>query len=143
MGCSSLRRARARRLEPSSARCGWVAGHDSGRAFREHRGGNRARANLNNEALLRECCRYDLDYDRVLQSYSGSAPGDRSDPSDRRSWWDYAIVAAAVGFFVYLGINARVPSLGMDFTWLSVLVVVLVASALLSGWGLWKATRFS
>lgn len=96
-----------------------------------------------NQALLRECCRFDLDYDQVLEAYSGSARGDRNEPSDRRSWWDYAIVAAAVGLFVYLGVNAKVPALAMDFTWLSVLAVVLVASALLSGWGLWKATRFS
>ena len=99
------------------------------------------RENLSvNEALLRECRRYNLDYDRVLQSYSGSEVGESS---DRRSWWDYVIVAAAVGVFVYLGCNARVPELGMNFTWLAVLVVGLVASALLAGWGLWKATRFS
>jgi glucose uptake protein GlcU len=96
-----------------------------------------------NEALLRECSRYNLDYDRVLQSFSGAAPDERTCPTDRRSWWDYAIVAAAVGVFVYLGVNAKVPSLSMDFAWLSVLVVILVAAALLSGWGLWKATRFS
>jgi glucose uptake protein GlcU len=101
-----------------------------------------------NEALLRECCRYNLDYDRVLQSYGATPDHGRSAPSDsrsldRRSWWDYAIVAAAVGFFIYLGVNAQVPSLGMNFTWLAVLVVVLIAAALLSGWGLWKATRFS
>jgi glucose uptake protein GlcU len=96
-----------------------------------------------NEALLRECCRYGLDYDRVMQAYRGSASGDPSDRKNQRAWWDYVIVAAAVGSFVYLGVNAKVPALGMNFTWLSVLVVVLVASALLSGWGLWKATRFS
>jgi glucose uptake protein GlcU len=96
-----------------------------------------------NLALLRECNRYNLDYDRVLLAYNGSGEDDRRDVNDRRSWWDYAIVAAAVGVFVYFGVNARVPSLGMDFSWLAVLVVVLVASALLAGWGLWKATRFS
>jgi len=93
-----------------------------------------------NQALLRECTRYGLDYDRVLQCYGGAEPaGERNG----RAWWDYAIVAAAVGVFVYLGVNARVPALSMDFTWLSVLVVVLVAAALLSGWSLWKETRFS
>ena len=96
-----------------------------------------------NMALLRECCRYNLDYDRVLLAYNGSGADDRRDVNDRRSWWDYAIVAAAVGVFVYFGVNARVPSLGMDFSWLAVLALVLVASALLAGWGLWKATRFS
>jgi glucose uptake protein GlcU len=96
-----------------------------------------------NLALLRECNRYNLDYDRVLLAYSGSGVDDRDAVNDRRSWWDYVIVAAAVGVFVYFGVNARVPSLGMDFSWLAVLVVVLVASALLAGWSLWKATRFS
>ena len=96
-----------------------------------------------NQALLRECNRYGLDYDRVLQAYSGSGVGDGRDSSDRRSWWDYAIVAAAVGVFVYFGVNAKVPELGLDFSWLAVLVVALAASALLAGWGLWKATRFS
>jgi drug/metabolite transporter (DMT)-like permease len=96
-----------------------------------------------NDALLRECCRYDLNYDRVLQSYRGSDTADAQDSKDRRPWWDYAIVAAAVGIFVYLGVNARVPALGMDFAWLGVLVAVLVAAALIGGWGLWKATRFS
>jgi glucose uptake protein GlcU len=96
-----------------------------------------------NMALLRECCRYNLDYDRVLLAYRGSAADNGGDAADRRSWWDYAIVMAAVGVFVYFGVNARVPSLGMDFSWLAALAVVLVASALLAGWGLWKATRFS
>jgi hypothetical protein len=31
----------------------------------------------------------------------------------------------------------------MNFTWLWLLAAVLVATAALSGWGLWKATRFS
>jgi hypothetical protein len=53
------------------------------------------------------------------------------------------IVAGAVGVFVYLGVNATVPALGMDFPWLRVLVSVLVAAALGGGWALWKGTRFS
>jgi glucose uptake protein GlcU len=96
-----------------------------------------------NDALVRECRRYGLNYHRVLQAYNGSDTADAQGPKDRRPWWDYAIVAAAVGIFVYLGVNARVPALGMDFAWLGVLVAVLVAAALIGGWGLWKATRFS
>ncbi|MGA2167137.1 MAG: GRP family sugar transporter [Terracidiphilus sp.] len=96
-----------------------------------------------NEALQRECTRYSLDYDRVLQSYSGSGTGDRPDGNDRRAWWDYAILAVAAGVFVYLGWNAKVPPLTMDLAWLWVLAGVLVATAGACGWGLWKATRFS
>lgn len=99
----------------------------------------RENASMNN-ALERECTRYHLDRDRVLQAYNGTQAVEL-DP--QRSVWDYAIVAAAVGVFVYLGINATVPPLSMDLAWVWVLAGVLVASALIAGWGLWKATRFS
>ena len=96
-----------------------------------------------NDALLRECCRYGLNYDRVVESYRGEVSQEQGNQRAGRAWWDYAIVAGAVGVFVYLGVNATVPALGMDFTWLQVLVAVLVAAALGGGWGLWKVTRFS
>ena len=94
-----------------------------------------------NQALLREVNRYGLSYDRILATYGRSELDDNQTAG--RSWWDYAIVAAAIGVFVYFGVNARVPSLAMDFSWLWGLGLVLVASALLAGWALWKATRFS
>ncbi len=96
-----------------------------------------------NQALLRECSRYGLNYDRVMECYRGSAAGASNRPRTVRAWWDYVIVASAVGVFIYLGVNATIPALSMNFTWLTVLVAVLIAAALLSGWGLWKATRFS
>jgi glucose uptake protein GlcU len=92
-----------------------------------------------NEALERECVRYDLSYHRVLAAQAGSEIGGRD---ERRSWWDYCIVAAAVAVFVWLGKNATVPALSMDYRWLGVLLVVLVATAIGCGWGLWKSTRF-
>lgn len=100
-----------------------------------------ARENIsNNEALLRECRRYHLDYQRVLASQSGDEFGDRS---ERRRWWDYAIVLVATGFFVWLGLRAKVPPLPMSVRWIVVLSVVLLASLLACGWGLWRRTRFS
>jgi glucose uptake protein GlcU len=90
------------------------------------------------EALRRECDRYQLDYDRIVRGESGDAP-----VKGGRAWWDYAIVAAAIGVFAYLGLSARVPSLGMNMGWLSILCALLVASAVGCGWGLWRATRFS
>jgi len=92
------------------------------------------------KSLERECSRYSLDYGRVQQVYSGSDPNDRD---ERRHWFDYAVLAAAVGVFLYLGLNARVPALAMSFTWLWVLAAILVLSAVACTWGLWKATRFS
>lgn len=96
-----------------------------------------------NDALLRECHRYGLNYDRVLQSYRGDVPEETGDERTGRAWWDYVIVASAVGVFIYLGVNATVPSLGMNFSWLGALVGVLVVAALAGGWGLWRSTRFS
>jgi glucose uptake protein GlcU len=93
------------------------------------------------ESLVRECMRYGLDHKRVLKAYGGHVPGD-ADPGGR-DWWDYLIVAAAVGVFVWLAWNAQVPELGMNFAWLWALVALLVGTAAVCGWGLWKATKFS
>lgn len=93
-----------------------------------------------NGALLRECNRYNLDYDRVARIFSGTSPEGRD---ERRHWWDYLILAAAVGVFIYLGLNARRPDLNMNFAWLWSLGAILIVSAGLCAWGLWKATRFT
>ncbi len=93
-----------------------------------------------NQALLRECGRYNLEFARPVHLYGGSVSEARD---ERRHWWDYAILAAAAGVFVYLGLNARVPALAMSVLWLWILAAILVASAAACAWGLWKATRFS
>jgi hypothetical protein len=96
-----------------------------------------------NSALLRECSRYGLDYSRVLAALSGSSHTNPNDSRDRRGWWDYAILTVAAGTFVYLGLNARVPALTMDFAWVWILAAVLGATVLVAGGRLWKTTRFS
>ncbi len=99
------------------------------------------------DSLLRECHRYSLDYDSVVRAYAGLpsltdlADGDK--PKEKRAWWDYLIVAVAIGGFVYLGIHARVPTLALNFTWLWILAALLVITALTCGYALWKITRFS
>jgi len=91
------------------------------------------------QAVVRECARYELDYDRISQLHASSSDSTR--PTGR-AWWDYVIIAAAIAVFIWLGVNAQVPALAMNFTWISVLSVVLVVSACISSWVLWKATRF-
>lgn len=93
-----------------------------------------------NEALERECNRYGLDYDRVVQAYAGV----RNDEGRRaRAWWDYLILIAATGVFIWLGVQAQVPALLMNFTWVAILSVLMVATAVVCAWALWRSTRFS
>ena len=91
------------------------------------------------EAVLAECNRYKLNYDRVLAEFRGQAEERRKE----RGWWDYLIIASAVGVFIWLGIQAAVPPISMNLYWLSVLVVILGISLVACAWTLWRATKFS
>jgi glucose uptake protein GlcU len=93
-----------------------------------------------NEVLERECDRYGLSYREVLQAQSGDEFGSRS---ERRRWWDYAIVLAATGLFAWLAINAVVPPLAMNLRWAAALVGLLAIALAGGGWALWRQTRFS
>ena len=93
-----------------------------------------------NEALERECMRYDLDYYKVLAAQGG----DEFDATgERRRWWDFAIVTAACAVFVWLAWNAVVPPLAMNMRWVAALGVLLVVSVVGCGLRLWRQTRFS
>ncbi len=93
-----------------------------------------------NDALQRECDRYGLDYREVLLAQSGEEFGSRT---ERRRWWDIAIVALATGIFVWLAVNAVVPPLAMDLRWVAVLSAMLLATLAGGGWALWRQTHFS
>jgi glucose uptake protein GlcU len=92
-----------------------------------------------NEALLRECDRYGLDYRRTLLNMDGDDGGGGSS----RRWWDYAIIALAVSVFVYLGAHAHIPALHMNFGWMAILTAILVVSLIVGGVSLWRRTDFS
>ena len=93
-----------------------------------------------NQAVLRECDRYGLDYNQALLAQAGDEFGGQT---ERRRWWDYAIVLVATGIFVLLGMGAVVPSLPMDVRWAGALGIVLLMSLMVGGWSLWRRTRFS
>jgi glucose uptake protein GlcU len=96
------------------------------------------------DAISRECARYGLDRERVLSAFHGGdphAPNGRAHSS--RDWWDWLILACALGVFVALAVRAGVPALTMNLGWAAALIVVMVASATACAWTLWKATRFS
>lgn len=92
-----------------------------------------------NDAIERECDRYDLDYPAVLAAQEGGARL----PGEQRRWWDYAIATVAIAIFVWLGTQARTPSIRMDHGWLLMLVLVLIASAAVCGLRLRRETGFS
>jgi glucose uptake protein GlcU len=93
-----------------------------------------------NEAVLRECRRYGLDYQRTIMAQAGDEFGGRN---ERRRWWDYLIVLTATAVFVALGVRSVVPPLTMDLRWVLILSAVLIASLAVGGWCLWRRTRFN
>ena len=84
--------------------------------------------------------RYGLDYNEVLLAQSGEELGHRP---EGRHWWDYAIILAAVGVFIWLGARAVVPPLAMNFRWVAVLGALLLVSLIGCGYRLYKQTGFS
>ncbi len=92
-----------------------------------------------NEALLRECLRYGLDYDKTIMAQAGDEFGGTK---EKRRWWDYLIVLTATTIFITLGIRAVVPPLAMNLHWVAVLSLLLLASLATGGWSLWRRTRF-
>src|ERR1017187_7959224 len=92
-----------------------------------------------NEAVLRECVRYGLDYNKTILAQAGDEFGGKE---EKRRWWDYAIVLTATAVFVSLGVHAVVPPLTMDMRWVALLSVMLVLSLGAGGWSLWRRTRF-
>jgi glucose uptake protein GlcU len=96
--------------------------------------------NSTENAILRECRRYGLDYDRTLQAMSGDEFGSRS---EQRRWWDYAIILAATSIFILLGVRAAVPNLAMNLHWVAALAAILLVSLIAGAWCLGRRTRFS
>jgi len=91
------------------------------------------------EAILRECDRYGLDYNKTLFTMAG----EEFSKSERRRWWDYAIVLAAASVFVVLALHASAPSLAMNPLWVAVLTAFLILSLAIGGISLWRTTDFS
>ena len=92
-----------------------------------------------NEAVLRECKRYGLDYQRTMMAQAGDEFGGRD---KRRRGWDYAIVLTATAIFLVLGLRATVPPLTMNLRWVVVLGGLLSLSLIAGTLTLWRRTRF-
>ncbi|MBV8629940.1 MAG: EamA family transporter [Silvibacterium sp.] len=96
--------------------------------------------NSTHEALLRECNRYGLDYNVALMAQAGLEHDSRA--ASKKRWWDYLIVAAAAGMFVWFAWGATLPPLQMNLRWAGALCLALAVVLVGSAWALWKRTRF-
>ncbi|HTD55011.1 MAG TPA: GRP family sugar transporter [Silvibacterium sp.] len=92
------------------------------------------------DALLRECNRYNLDYHHSLMAQAGIEHESRA--GSKKRWWDYLIVAVAVGLFIWFAWGANLPPLQMKLGWAAALCIALAVLLFGSGWTLWKRTRF-
>ena len=92
-------------------------------------------------AMERECRRYGLDRDRVAAALHGDDP--LSKEKSTRSRWEILIVAAALGFFLWLAAGAERQPMAIDLTWMILLTAASLLFLLVCGVFLWKRTRFS
>ena len=92
-----------------------------------------------NDAVLRECDRYRLDYLDTLRRVSGV----EAETAGGRRWWDYLIMAVALSFFVAFAATAVVPSIGINRLWLALLTAALLVVLAVGTFRLWRTTGFS
>ncbi len=92
------------------------------------------------EAALREGTRYGVAADYVEARMNGRASA--GEVAGGRRWWDFVLLAAATGVFVFFGTMARVPA--MALRWGPALILSLVSLGMLAGCGvlIWRTTRF-
>ena len=92
-------------------------------------------------AMKRECDRYGLDPVRIEQTLQGEDP--LADEHSGRRWWEYLVVAGAIGIFVWLAAGAKGQPLEVNGGWMAILLVATFGLLVACGWMLWKRTRFS
>lgn len=93
------------------------------------------------QAMRRECERYGLNEEDAEAAMAGSDPLAATAPA--RRWWEFVVVAAAIGVFVWLGWHTERQPLEVDLYWLGLLSAASAAALLAGGWMLWRRTRFS
>jgi len=92
------------------------------------------------EAVLRECNRYELDYRQTLRSLDGEELDKRI---TEHRWWDYLIMTTAITFFVWFATSATVPPINLNLLWIGILGVALLALLTAGVIRLWRTTGFS
>lgn len=93
------------------------------------------------QAIARECTRYGIDLEECIAAQNGVEV--TSSYTYRRHWWDYMILACAVGVFVWFAAYAKRPPLVINYDFVMVLTGVLALFLAAGGWALWKHTHFA
>lgn len=92
-------------------------------------------------AAERECSRYGLDLAQTARAEDGAESD--SDSGRSRPWWDFAIPIAAVGVFAWFAVGVGIPRLTVQIPFALALIAILLVVLAVSGWILWKKTRFA
>lgn len=92
-------------------------------------------------AMERECARYGLDPAQIEASLQGEDTLSRGKSS--RSPWEILVIAAAVGVFVWLALQARKQAIAMNAGWMGLLIGASLVLLVVAGVLLWKRTRFA
>lgn len=91
--------------------------------------------------MHRECERYGMDPKQVQSALAGEDPMAQEPHS--RSWWEALIVLAALGIFVWLGLQAQRQPIAIAPFWAVLLGLASLGFLGASALVLWKRTRFS
>ena len=91
-------------------------------------------------AAQREGRRYNVSADYVEARMDGRQATGEAKSS--RNIWDWLLVAAATGAFLFLGSMARVPQMSLHWGAVALLTVASVLLLLVCGFTLWRTTRF-
>ena len=92
-------------------------------------------------AMERECRRYGLDAERVAANMKGEDT--LSQEKSARHWWEWGVLAAAMGLFVWLASVAKRQPVSINVMWMAALIVASAGFLVACGALLWKRTRFS
>ncbi len=93
------------------------------------------------QAITRECTRYGMDQKELIAEQGGEEPA--ASYSHTRRWWDYVILAGAVGVFAWFAAYVKRPPLAINYGFAIGLTGILLLFLAAGAWALWKHTRFA
>jgi drug/metabolite transporter (DMT)-like permease len=93
------------------------------------------------EASQRESRRYNLSEDYVEARMQGMQMAGEVRPP--RTLWDWILVAAATGIFIFFAILARAPRMSFHWGPAVLLIIATMVLLLVCGTTLWRTTRFN